>query len=547
MKSRIWLFAPLLTFFVASDLSAQVALPQFFSDHMVLQRYRDSKIWGRARADTKVVIEFKEREYETTVDRNGRWEILIPAGSASSEGADMTITNVRKSTTIKDVIVGEVWLASGQSNMVFSMDRVPEYVELLKNAKLPSVRMFSAAQTPSGRPREDVAGKWHIPSEETAKELSAVAFFFAKKLHEDLDVPVGIIKTAWGGKPVETFTSREALNSLPETKKLVDLLMLQQRRYTPEAAKQLYDQRVAAHKEQMKEWEATGKAEGKRRPRNPVFPKQPLLTEGNPGVLFNGMINPFIGYSIRGAIWYQGEANAKTGKVPYDITLPLMIKDWRSRWNEEFPFLFVQLANFRPASTEPGNNDPWPLLQDRMRRILETTPKTGMATINDVGDANDIHPKDKKTPGERLARWALATTYGFSIPKSGPLYQSSSVEGNAMNIVFNDVGRGLKSRDDQPLRRFEIAGDDKVWHWADAKITNAKTVNVSSPKVPKPVAVRYAWAANPEGANLVNSEGLPTSVFRTDDWDDVITSQVAPRTKKVAPPPAEAKERKKAG
>jgi sialate O-acetylesterase len=234
------------------------------------------------------------------------------------------------------------------------------------------------------------------------------------------------------------------------------------------------------------------------------------------------MIHPFAGYTMAGAIWYQGEGNAKPGAVPYDRTLPLLIKDWRERWDDDFSFYFVQLANFREPTTEPGDSDPWPLLQDRMRLILDTTPGTGMAIINDVGEAKDIHPKNKHDVGERLALWALAKDYGKNITYSGPLFRSSEAADNAIRVTFEQVGTGLKSRDGGKLKRFEIAGKDKVWHWADARITGTDSVLVSSPHVKNPVAVRYAWAANPEGANLINSEGLPASVFRTDDWDDVI-------------------------
>jgi sialate O-acetylesterase len=241
------------------------------------------------------------------------------------------------------------------------------------------------------------------------------------------------------------------------------------------------------------------------------------------------MIHPFVGYTMRGAIWYQGEGNAKAGAVPYDETLPLLIRDWRGRWGDEFSFYFVQLANFRAPSTEPGTPDPWPLLQDRMRLILTNTPKTGMAIINDTGEAKDIHPKNKKDPGERLALWALAKDYGKDLKVwSGPLYRAAQTRDGAIRVAFDQAGSGLKSRDGGPLKRFEIAGQDQAWHWAEAKVDGTDGVLVSSPAVPKPVAVRYAWASNPEGANLVNSEGLPASVFRTDDWKDVEAVPVDP-------------------
>ena len=229
------------------------------------------------------------------------------------------------------------------------------------------------------------------------------------------------------------------------------------------------------------------------------------------------MIHPFVGYPMRGAIWYQGEANAKSSQTSADYgkLFPLMINDWRKRWNDDFSFLWVQLANFKNVTTEAGLVDPWAHLQDEQRKTL-TMPKTGMAIINDIGDAKDIHPKNKKEVGRRLALWSLAHDYGKDITFSGPLYKNSEIKGSEIIISF-DQAKGLKSRDGQPLKRFEIAGSNKVWHWADAKI-DGETVIVSSPEVPAPKAVRYAWAANPEGANLINAEGLPASVFRTDDW-----------------------------
>ncbi len=260
-------------------------------------------------------------------------------------------------------------------------------------------------------------------------------------------------------------------------------------------------------------------ADRKKLANRPSPPKRPLDTEGQPGVLFNSMILPFVGYTMRGAIWYQGEANAKPGAVPYDQTLPLMIRDWRQRWDDEFSFYFVQLASYR-------KHRPLQVLltlgssAKRMRLILQTTPKTGMAIINDVGDANDIHPKNKKDPGERLARWALAKDYGRDIVYSGPLFQSSKIQDNAIRVTFDHSGSGLKSRDGAALKRFEVAGKDRIWHWADAKIDGKDSVLVSSPDVEQPVAVRYAWASNPEGANLVNSEGLPTSIFQFASWDE---------------------------
>lgn len=518
---------------VPSTLMAELSVPQFFSDHMVLQRDRDSLVWGKASPGDDVTVGFGGKFFSGAADEKGSWKIAVTTGPANAEGQVLSITSGGDAIQIRDVLVGEVWLASGQSNMAFTLSRVPKYVEMLKTIEMSGVRMFCAKPTAAAEPQDDIAGEWLLPGSESGNSMSAVAFFFAKKLHEELGVPVGILKTAWGGKPVETFTSREALSSLPETKAMVDTVLKQQASFDPVKARNQYRGRMTSHENAVNQWLKTGKAEGKRRPRAPAIPKPPMMTEGKPGVLFDGMIHPFVGYTMSGAIWYQGEANAKIGQVPYDVTLPLMIRDWRSRWGDEFAFLYVQLANYRQVATEPGNNDPWPLLQDRMRRVLETTPKTGMAVINDVGNATDIHPQDKKTPGERLAIWALAKTYGMNVVHSGPLFVSAVRENGAVAVEFTSVGEGLETRDDKPLKRFEIAGADRVWHWGDAVISGKSIVEVTCPVVGHPVAVRYAWAANPEDANLVNSAGLPASVFRTDDWDDVEAPAPVPRVNRV--------------
>ncbi len=519
MKNVFQLLAAAFCACLPNVTLAELSLPHFFSDHMVIQRDRDVAIWGKASPDASVTVSFKDDKSTVKADAQGHWRAQITSGAADAKGAVLTVASGEHQVVISDVLVGEVWLASGQSNMYFTMNRVAEYQSLLSQADYPGLRMFNAPLVTAVDPQDDIDGEWSLCSPSTAPNYSAVAFFFALKLHKELGVPVGVIKTAWGGKPVETFTSREALNTLPETKRLVDLAIKNDAEFDAAKAQAQYEKSLA-------NWQALFAAERKKPAderkkiaNRPSPPKRPLDTEGQPGVLFNSMIHPFVGYTMRGAIWYQGESNAKVGAVPYDQTLPLMIRDWRQRWDDEFSFYFVQLANFRAPSTAPGKPDPWALLQDRMRLILQTTPKTGMAIINDVGDANDIHPKNKKDPGERLARWALAKDYGRDIVYSGPLFQSSKIQEGAIRITFDHSGSGLKSRDGGSLKRFEVAGDDRVWHWADAKIEGKDSVLVSSPNVKQPVAVRYAWASNPEGANLINSEGLPASVFRTDSWD----------------------------
>jgi sialate O-acetylesterase len=502
-------------------LFAELSVPHFFSDHMILQRERAAAIWGKADAGAEVSVAFKGKSASAKAGADGKWRAEIETGAADASGAVLTISAGKDKIEVQDVLVGEVWFASGQSNMFYTMNRSPEYAGLIAESKHPALRMFNAPLVTAEANQEDIEGSWKAATPETVPDYSAVAFFFARKLHLELGIPVGVIKSAWGGKPVETFTSREALNTLPGTKALVDAMLKDEASYDQAKAD-------AAYATKLEQWKATmaaakGKSaeERKRLPKKPDAPKRPLLTEGRPGVLYAAMIHPFVGYTMRGAIWYQGEGNARPGAVPYDQTLPLLINDWRKRWNDEFSFYYVQLASYHAPSTEPGTPDSWALTQDRMRLVLGTTPKTGMAIINDVGEANDIHPKNKKDPGERLARWALAKDYGKQLIYSGPLFKASEAKDDAIRVTFNQAGEGLKSRDGGALKRFEIAGADKKWKWADAKIYGKDAVVVSSAEVKAPVAVRYAWAANPEGANLVNSDGLPASVFRTDDWDDV--------------------------
>ncbi len=529
-----------LTFFVglvlfAAPLRAEISLPAFFSDGMILQRDREASIWGKAEAGAEITVSFKGQTAKAKAGDDGKWQAAIPTGAADAMGAPLIVKSGDESVEIRDVLVGEVWFASGQSNMYFPMSRVEAYADLVQATNLPGLRFFNVPLVTAVEPQDDIDGEWVAATPETVPDCSAVAFFFARKLHLDLGIPVGVIKSAWGGKPVETFTSREALNTMPGTKALVETLLAEDKVYDHATATAAYEKRLADWQEAMKASKGKPEAERRRLGKKPTAPKRPLDTEGRPGVLYNAMIHPFSGYTMRGAIWYQGEGNAKAGAVPYDQTLPLMIRDWRERWGDEFSFYYVQLANFRQPSNAPGTPDPWALLQDRMRLVLATTPKTGMAIINDTGEVDDIHPKNKKDPGERLALWALAKDYGKDlVAYSGPLYRAAEVKDGAIRITFDQSGNGLKSRDGGELKRFEIAGEDRVWHWAEAKIDGPDGVIVSSAAVAKPVAVRYAWASNPEGANLVNSEGLPASVFRTDDWNDAEATPVDPAAEAAA-------------
>lgn len=500
-----------------STAIAGLSLPHVFSDHMVLQRDKPVAIWGTADPGATVKVSFSGKSSTATADAAGGWNASLTPQPANATGSSLTVTSGSESKTFTDVLVGEVWFASGQSNMAFTVNRTMNAADEIAAADHPQIRMFTARPTPAAEPQADVNGTWRVCKPETAPSFSAVGYFFARNLQHELGVPIGIIHSSWGGKPVETFTSREALASIPEGKRQLEQLDKAVASFDPRKAKTQYAAALKRHQTMLETWKAKPKATRGKMPRKPQLARNPAATEGRPAALYNGMIHPFVGYTMRGAIWYQGEANAKSSAsaAAYGKLFPLMISDWRKRWHDEFTFLWVQLANFKKPASAPGAKDPWAQLQDEQRKTLRI-PHSGMAVINDIGDAGNIHPTNKQEVGRRLSLWALANDYGKSLTPCGPLYRDCDIKGPTARIRFEN-SKGLKSRDGGPLKRFEIAGADKVWHRADAKV-EGETVVVSSPEVPKPAAVRYAWCSNPDGANLVNSDDLPASVFRTDDW-----------------------------
>lgn len=507
----------ILTVAMVANLSA-IELPRMFSDHGVLQQGEAVPVWGWGEAGEGVTVEFGGQKASTIVQKDGAWRVELTSMPANAVGQTMNITGTKTgAAVVNDLLVGEVWMASGQSNMQWSLSQTERAEADIAAADFPAVRMFLSARETAATPQSKVPGSWFETTPANAGKFSAVGYYFALKLHEELGVPVGIICTAWGGKPSEAFTSREGLLTEPEGKSLIESLDAAVKGFDPAKAKANYEKALAAWKTKTAQIKESNKTAEKpqRMPRPPQMPTSPDLNPGKPCSIYNGMIHPWVGYSLKGVIWYQGESNASRAKQ-YETIFPQLILDWRRLWKQELPFYFVQLANFKKPSTEPGVPDEWAELQNA-QLLTMALPKTGMAIINDIGMANDIHPTNKLDVGTRLARWALAKDYGkdgFLI--SGPIYKSTSIEGDKIKIEF-DHAKGLKSRDGGPLKRFEIAGEDQKWFWADARI-EGESVIVSSAEVAKPVAVRYAWASNPMGANLVNGEGLPASLFRTDAW-----------------------------
>ena len=502
--------------FAASSALADVKLPAVIGDNMVLQRDAKVVIWGTADPGEKVSVSLRDQKAGATADGEGRWKVQLGPVPA---GGPMEMTVAGKNTlTLKNLLVGEVWVASGQSNMQWTVRASANPEQEIQEAKYPSIRLFTVPRTPATEPQSDCNAKWVECSPETIAEFSAVAFYFGRHLHKTLEVPIGLINTSFGGTAAEAWTSRPTLESVAEFKpiferwdKMVADFPKAKADYEKNSEKLLEDWKQAVQK---------AKAEGKTPPRQPQPPSNPATNPNHYSTLYNGMIAPLMPYTVKGAIWYQGESNADRA-YQYRKLFPAMIQDWRKAWGQEFPFLFVQLANYNPRQPEPaestGDSD-WAELREAQLMTL-SLPKTAMAVITDIGDAKDIHPKNKQDVGRRLALAALHMSYGKDIVCSGPVFEKLQVEGSTVRLQFKHVGSGLVAQGGGAIKGFAVAGSDKKFYAAEARI-DGNSVVVRSDQVEKPVGVRYAWANNPLG-NLFNKDGLPASPFRTDDWAGV--------------------------
>ena len=499
-------FCNLLFLFASvSVASAAIELPSFFSDGMILQQQGQAKIWGWVDGKREVTVSFAGRTESAKTNEEGRWEVSFEGLEASSQGRELTITDGEDRTVIKDVLVGEVWIASGQSNMEWTVAKSKNAEKEVAVSEDSLLRVYLTSNVAQAEPQVDFFGDWTAASPAETGKMTAVGYYYARKLRKELGVPVGIIECAWGGKPIEAFTSEEALAKLPEAQVVL-------KKKTQAVANWDEEKVKADHQARLAKWKEKG---GKGR--SPQALLHPLVRPSLHSTIFNGMIAPITGYGARGVIWYQGESNANgdTAKA-YEELLGCLVSDWRERWGSNLSFYYVQLANYRKVTAKPGAKSDWIIVQDEMRRALDSIEHSGMAVANDIGAANNIHPKNKQDVGSRLARWALGRDYGREdVVMSGPLFQKAVEKDGKMIISFEHNG-GLKTRNGGPLKRFEIKAEDGTWIWAEAQIEEGKVI-VWSDKVKDPAAVRYAWAENPEGANLVNGENLPASCFTTEN------------------------------
>jgi len=508
LKSRTLIGGWLVLMMFCSFAIADVKLPSIFQSHMVLQRQQPIVIWGWADRDESVTVTLADQTQSTKADVDGRWRVSLAAMEAG--GPHALLVEATNRIELKNVLIGEVWLCSGQSNMVWAVARSHNHKDTLANANDKQLRLFQVKARPNRHPQVDFSGAWRTADQASVKQFSGVGYFFGRKLREELNVPVGLIQSAVGGTPVQSWTSRDAMLDNKATAFIVERF--------DEFLKTL-GERQAKYQEQLEAWKQRVKAAAAQGKKKPVRPRPPTDYSSSraPTSLFNSYIHPLVPLSMRGVIWYQGEANKGAGEL-YSKQFPLMIEDWRSHWNRpDMPFLFVQLAGYRLPQTDPNESAPMASIREAQRQTLMRVPNTGMAVAIDVGDRNTIHPKNKYDVGLRLARWALHDLYGRKdIVPSGPLFKKMAVQSDgSVRIWFDHVGGGLVVKGGE-LKTFALAGKDGVFHWATARVDGA-TVVVRCDKVSKPVSVRYGYANLPP-ANLYNAAGLPASPFRTDAW-----------------------------
>jgi sialate O-acetylesterase len=500
-RATLSLFIGLL---LGASAVADVTLPSVLGSSMVLQRDMKIPIWGKADPGEKVTVEIGKQCKSTYTGADGHWMLHLRSMKAGGP-YEMTITGKNR-ISLKDILIGEVWVCSGQSNMQWAVKQSKNSKEEIAKSNYPQIRLFYVTRTLAATPQWDCVANWTACSPQTSPNFSAVAYFFGREICKTQGVPVGLIHTSWGGTPVESWTSMPVLEANPMAAAILE-------RFN-KGKVDVVEKYAAA----VKKWQAAYKKAKKAKKKLPRKPRTPFGHPGhprNPSCLYNAMISPLLPYGIRGAIWYQGESNASRS-YQYGSLFPEMIKDWRNRWDQgAFPFLFVQLANFRVYYSQ--HHEAWAELRESQTNTL-SLPRTGMAVTIDIGEAGNIHPLNKQDVGKRLALWAQATVYKQSVVYSGPLYKSMRKSKGTIKISFDHLGGGLVAHDGSP-RGFTIAGKDRKFYKALAKIDGNRII-VWSDEVPNPVSVRYGWLDYPD-CNIYNKAGLPASPFRTDEWPGV--------------------------
>ena len=495
---------------VYTHLRAELKLPAVIGDHMVLQQKQANPIWGWDAPGTKITVAFAGANYSATAGADGKWTVKLAAADANSTPQVLAIAGTSK-RLIEDVLVGEVWMCSGQSNMGFKLANDWNGDLEAASSKLPHLRLISVPRVGTQELKSDFVGRWQASTPDTAKAFSAVGFLYGRYLHEILGIPVGLIDNSWGGSAAEAWVRRESIAGDARFKSLMVGTATREADIAAGRTKAAYDESMAKWKIAAE----TAKADGKNPPIPPPSPDAWLSGNSRPGNIFAGMMNPTLGYGMKGVIWYQGESNASRA-YEHEKLFPFLIEQWRKEWNQgDFSFYWVQLADFRAEKNEPGESD-WAEMRETQTKTQKLR-NTGQAVIVDLGEGKDIHPRNKHDVAARLVRWALVKDYGLKMPYRSPEYKDLDLSGNKATVTFDCFGSTLRAFDVAEARGFAICGEDRVWHWATGKVIAPDRVEVSSARVAKPVAVRYGWADNPV-CNLFSNDGLPVTPFRTDTF-----------------------------
>jgi sialate O-acetylesterase len=512
LKQTLFFF---LTLFPLAWLMAELRTPAVIGNHMVLQQNHLNPIWGWDKPNTAIEVKISGQSHKTVSDTKGYWRVTLSPMKASTSPKVMSIQG-SSSLTYENILVGEVWLCSGQSNMGWSVGKSDDQDLESMSAKHPYLRLISVPNVGTQEPQDDFDGKWEEATPETAINFSAVGYFFGRRLHQILDIPVGLIDNAWGGSSCEAWIPRDRLHKLAVAKPYMDEWKTTEETFDFPKLQKAYDEKLKVWQEKAAAARKAGKPAPGGRPR---FPRNQMTGQHRPANLYNGVLNPIIGYGIKGAIWYQGESNANRAHA-YREVFPLMIQSWRDAWKQgDFPFYWVQLADFQSEMDEPINEN-WPELREAQTLTLDKLKNVGEAVIIDVGEGRDIHPRNKQTVANRLLRHALVKDYEYDIPHQSPRYKDLQIKGSKVTVTFDHVGSGLYCFDTREPVGFAICGKDQKFVWADAKLMGKDKVEVWSDKIKEPIAVRYAWMNNPV-CNLFRKDGsvtLPVTPFRTDNF-----------------------------
>lgn len=537
LKSMQKLVLFLLAVVPLTPVFANVSLPPLVSDNMLLQQCH-ALVWGKADPGENVTIKIGEVTAKTSAGEHGMWQVKLEGIKAGFIG-DMNVSG-KNNITVKNVAVGDVWVCGGQSNMDMNVKGcawspnggVLNYAQEIADANYPAIRMFTVQKKSSETPVAEVNGQWEVCSPQTVARWSATSYFFGRKLHQDLSIPIGLIHASWGGSNASAWTPAEVLQGDPQLKAAY---------YDPRQAElaNFPALKEKHEKETLPAWKTAVDAAKAANNPLPIQPKGPI----GPGwcdtasALYNGMIFGLTKCDIKGIVWYQGETNGRTSieAMRYRRLLPAMIASWRKAWGaSDLPFYIVQIANFKARSPEPTESN-WAEVREVQRQTAELLPPSGLVVTIDIGEEKCVHPVNKQDVGNRLALVAEGNAYGKGIVSSGPAFDKATFAGATATVTFKaGTAVGLSGEDGAKIKGFALAGTDKKFFWADAKIVSGESkdssIILTAPEVPQPVAVRYAWADNPE-VNLINNAGLPSVPFRTDDCP-----QVAPILPRAAIP-----------